>query len=138
MSLPVKWSPAAALCAAALALALVACGGEGARPPDSPYVITVQANAFAPARLEVPPGAVVLVLNRDPWLHSVTSEAAPGALAFGTVAGVGFDTGPFAEQQAFTVPAGAPPGTVVPWFCTQLREAMRNEGELVVVAPPGG
>ncbi len=122
---------------AALLLALPGCGDERTSPPVSPYVLTIRSNTFEPARLEVPAGGTVVVLNRDPWPHSVTSEAALGALVFGPVNDVSFDTGAFEETQAFTVPASAPPGTVVFFFCSQLGPAMRNEGELVVTGTAG-
>ncbi len=120
--------------AALIAAAALACGSSGRDQPLGQYVLTIQANVFTPARLEVPPGATVVVLNRDPRLHTVTSEAVAGSFTYGEVGGVGFDTGPVAEHGAFGVPASAEPGTVVPFFDRQLGAAV-EEGELVVVAP---
>jgi hypothetical protein len=66
----------------------------------------------------------------------VTSESAPGEFAPGGVAGVAFDTGPFTGARSFTIPADAPPGTVVPFYCSVHRERMATpNGAIRVVAP---
>ena len=49
--------------------------------------------------------------------------------------GVGFDTGPFLGTRSFTLPADAPVGTVVPYFCGMYRDAMLDAGDITVVAP---
>jgi hypothetical protein len=68
--------------------------------------------------------------------HSVTSEAAPGEFVPGSVGGVAFDTGAFTGDGAFTIPANAPPGTVIPYYCTVHKGAMTTpDGELRIVAP---
>jgi plastocyanin len=90
-------------------------GGTGAVT----FTITIQNFAFSPTNLDVPPGATVTVVNQDSVLHSVTSESAMGNFSPGGVNGVSFDTGAFtAGQRTFTIPASAPLGTVVPYYCS--------------------
>jgi plastocyanin len=88
----------------------------------------------SPERLEVPAGSTVVIENFDPVAHTVTSSSAPGTYAPGAVDGVSFDSGPISSRAAFTIPAGAPVGTVVPYFCSIHRETTRERGEIVVVA----
>jgi len=135
-----------------LALA-AACGGTSPSggPPAAPaggastpsYVVTIENLAYSPTDLSVPPGATVTVVNADGMLHSVTSESAPGAFRPGAVGGVAFDTGEFASgSRSFTIPASAPGGTVIPYFCTFHRAAMSTpNGTLTVTnnaAPTSG
>ncbi|HET8538992.1 MAG TPA: hypothetical protein VFL83_03870 [Anaeromyxobacter sp.] len=123
--------------AALPAAAVAATTAAATDAPATPYAIVIAGHTFAPASLEVPPGATVAVRNLDSAPHSVTSERAPGAFEPGAVAGVSFDTGTFgAGERAFTIPAGAAPGTVIPYYCATHRGAMRTpDGELRIVAP---
>lgn len=116
--------------AVAAALA-TACSEPGiSTAPPSGFVIVIAHAAFTPASIAVPPGATIEVVNQDADLHSVTSEATSGAYAPGEVAGVRFDTGPFsAGTRLITIPADAPDGTVVPFYCSVHLGAM---------APPDG
>jgi plastocyanin len=82
------------------------------------YFITISGSQFSPLNLHVPPGGTVTVENNDGMSHSVTSEAAPDAFVVGSVAGVSFDTGQFLGRRSFSVPASAPNGTAIPYFCT--------------------
>jgi plastocyanin len=119
-------------------LILSACGG-GAPPSASSAsapTLHIVNFTYSPQRLEVAPGASVIVLNEDPVQHSVTSAAAPGTFTYGTVDGLGFDTGPFTGARVISIPGTATVGTVVPYFCWLHAGAMVNEGEIVVVAPP--
>jgi plastocyanin len=104
---------------AACGLAAAACNTPAPPPPPANgFVIVIDHLAFTPATLSVPPGATVQVLNEDAVPHSVTSEVAAGAYASGAVNGVAFDTGEFtASVRTFTIPADAPDGTVIPFFC---------------------
>jgi hypothetical protein len=77
----------------------------------------------------VPPGATVTVVNVDATTHSVTSESTAGAYTKGAVNGVQFDTGAFVGTTSFTLPANAPTGTVIPFFCTV---------HLTTMIPPNG
>jgi plastocyanin len=118
----------------AVASASWACQGE---PPPSVTsqapVVTIVGSLDSPERLEVPPGATVVVENFDPLTHTVTSAAADGTYAPGGVNGVQFDTGPIAASAAFAIPADAPPGTVVPYFCSIHRETTQERGVIAVV-----
>jgi hypothetical protein len=95
--------------------------------------------AFSPLSLQVAPGTVVTVRNLDAMAHSVTSASATGAYSPGAVAGVSFDTGVFVGTATFTIPANAPPGTTVPYYCSNHGPVMVTpNGELrIVAAPPG-
>lgn len=140
----------AALTLAAAGAAAPGCGGsssdddEGdALPPG--FYITISGMRFSPLELSVPPGATVTVLNRDGEVHSVTSQSAPSAFTPGSVAGVAFDTGLFLGQRTFTVPASAPEGTVIPYYCSShLQTMVTPNGTLRIRAasqpssPPGG
>jgi plastocyanin len=126
-------------------IALRTGGGSTPAPAAAPAMeeaapasltISIENFAFVPPSLDVPPGATVTVRNGDPAPHSVTSESAPGEFAPGGVAGVAFDTGPFTGARSFTIPADAPPGTVVPFYCSVHRERMATpNGAIRVVAP---
>jgi plastocyanin len=109
------------LVAAFIAVVALASCNEPAFPPGGAQgaVIVIASLAFTPASVTVPPGATIEVVNQDAVPHSVTSEAAVGAFAAGAVAGVSFDTGPFTAGTRFiTIPADAPDGTVISFFCT--------------------
>jgi len=128
---------------ALLAGGLLASGCHPAEPTgntSSGYLITIENYTFIPQHLEVPPGATVLVLNLDPFEHWVLSSAAPETYLYGTVNGVGFDTGPVPANaaSAFSIPGSAPVGTVVPYFCQIYEGAMLDAPDLTVVAPDGG
>ena len=115
------------------------CGPEGAGvPADSASVqmLTILNYTFTPRRITAVPGGAVLVRNEDTIAHTVTSAAAPGVHAFGAVAGIRFDTGPFLGDRVFTLPPDAPVGTVVPCFCFLHPGATGDGGEVEVVAPP--
>lgn len=135
MHLPPPWP--AALATLALLAAQVGCS-----PPTSPvhgqaYVVQIQNDTFVPTRLEVPPGATILFMNRDPWLHWAASEAVAGSFTVGAVNGVQFDTGPFPRgEYPVALAADAPVGTVVPYFDRLLGSGMTNRPEIAIVAPP--
>lgn len=135
--------------------ALVACGGGSsyggdggtstdgtpdgtpAANPGGSSVITIQGNAFSPLRLEVTPGATVTVRNLDDMVHSVTSESAPGTFRPGAASGVSFDTGLFTGVRTFTIPANAPVGASVPYYCSSHQQTMVTPtGEIAIVATP--
>jgi hypothetical protein len=66
--------------------------------------------------------------------HTVTSETNPNAFTPGAVAGVQFNTGPFTGTTTFTIPANAPVGTVIPYFCQIHLQAIHNRPTITVVA----
>jgi plastocyanin len=90
-------------------------GGSPAAAPT----ITIQNFAFSPNTLTVAPGDTVTVMNMDSAPHSVTSESAANSFQLGAVNGVQFDTGILnaGASGSFTIPASAPTGTAVPFFC---------------------
>lgn len=104
----------------------------GGTPAAAP-TITIQNFAYSPNALTVAPGATVTVMNMDSVPHSVTSESAVGAFALGAVNGVQFDTGTLAAGASgtFTIPASAPSGTAIPWFCKVHLSAM-PQGTLTI------
>jgi len=115
---------------------LAACGGYSA-PANAGapgFSITIAGSAFSPLELAVPPGATVTVVNRDGMAHSVTSEAIAGDFKPGTVAGVAFDTKPFTGTATFTVPASAPDGTIIPYYCSTHLGAMATPTGTIRIA----
>ncbi len=72
------------------------------------------------------PGGTVTVHNNDSVPHSMTSESAMGNFTLGAVDGVTFDTGiiPAGGSASFTIPATAPSGTMIPFFCKVHTSAM--------------
>jgi plastocyanin len=100
------------------------CGSSSSSNLPPGYYISISGMAFSPLDLAAPPGATVTVINDDTMEHSVTSEAAAGDYAPGSVAGVSFDTGVFAGEVSVALPADAPEGTVIPYYCTIHKGAM--------------
>lgn len=117
-------------------LAALGCGGtDSPSPSPSPdYLITIAGFSFLPEDLAVPPGATVIVTNQDGVPHSVTSESAPGTYAPGAVNGVEFDTGIFTKTATIAIPAGAAPGTVIPYFCRVHTSMMANQPRITIQA----
>jgi plastocyanin len=143
----------ASLLALTLAGVLAACGGSSSNPmaptptttvtptptptatPTAAATITIQAFTWMPQNLEVAPGTTVTVVNKDNTQHSVTSEATPGAFTPGAVNGVQFDSGAFGTgTRTFTIPANAPVGTVIPYYCTVHLSNMVNMPTITIVA----
>ena len=124
---------------AAVAGITIACGGTssgyGGGPAPSGFVITISNLAFSPLDLHVPPGQTVTVVNRDSMGHSVTSEASPGAFTPGSASGVSFDTGVFTGTRSFTIPANAPSGAVVPYFCSSHKATMATPTGTITIDP---
>jgi len=81
--------------------------------------ISIQNFTFVPNSLTVPAGTTITIRNLDPAQHTVTSEAAMGQLVPGAVNGVSFDTGiiGLGANTTIVIPANAPSGTVIPFFC---------------------
>jgi len=100
--------------------------------------------AYSPATLSVPPGATVTVMNKDAMPHSVTSESTPGAFTPGAVNGVQFDSGAATGTFTFQVPANAPEGTVIPYYCTVHKGGMATPNAAIKIdssaqpTPPPG
>ena len=114
-------------------------GGGGPSPSPAPSppgeaVLTIQNFAYSPANLGVTPGQTVRVRNLDTMAHSVTSQSAPGQFTPGAVAGVSFDTGAFTGERTFVIPASAPPGTLIPYYCIPHPGQMANTGVITVRA----
>ena len=125
------------------AAVLVGCGGSssaGGSPPDSGSgtsgpQIRISNLTFSPSELTVDAGATIVLINTDGANHSVTSEPADNVFDAGSVAGVSFDSGaiPAATgggggvyggggtstpgRATISIPASAPSGTVIPFFC---------------------
>lgn len=107
-------------------------GNDGGSDAGTESVITIENFTFSPDNLEVSPGAMIRVVNNDSASHSVTSESTDGAFTPGAVNGVSFDTGAFTGERTFMIPASAPHGTVVPYFCTVHLSGMRNTGHITI------
>jgi plastocyanin len=126
--------------ASALATAVAGCGSSSTSSPAPPpttsgFTITISNLSFSPLNLHVPPGGTVTVVNQDSVVHSVTSEASPNAFTNGSVGGVAFDTGLFTGTRTFTIPANAPTGTVVPYFCMNHRAMMNTPNGSITIDP---
>lgn len=121
---------------AALGLA-AGCGGnttpnQNTPPPTGPS-ITIQGFAYSPAAITVNAGDSITVTNLDSQPHTATSEAKLGDFKTGAIAGVSFDTGNLAQNQTttITIPASAPSGTVIPYYCV-VHGSMMPEGTVTV------
>jgi plastocyanin len=89
-------------------------------------LVTIQSFMYSPLNFTVAPGATVTVQNNDSVPHSLTSEAAMNNFTLGAVNGVTFDTGiiPAGGNATITIPATAPSGTVIMFFCKVHTAAM--------------
>jgi plastocyanin len=120
----------------------VGVGGGGGTTADASAVdtlvaaaeISIQAFTWVPADLTVQPGATVTIHNNDTAPHTVTSQSVPRAFVPGGVQGISFDTGiiPPGGMATITIPATAPHGTVIPYFCSVHTSAMQNDGQIMV------
>jgi len=108
-------------------------GSDGGTAPSAAE-ISIQNFTFVPDSMTVAPGTTITVHNTDTVQHTVTSEAAAGQFVPGSVAGVSFDTGAIAPggTATFTIPANAPSGTVIPYFCRVHTALMRNQPTITV------
>ena len=123
------------------ALLMAACAQPVTQPnyPPGTSLITIRNYTFSPQHLTVTPGTSIQVVNYDSVDHTVTSESAPGTFSYGAVNGVAFDTGPFQGVRVIQIPADAPVGTVVPYFCAMHGAAMTDAPDITIAAtlPPG-
>ena len=137
----------------AISLGLVACSSSsGSSTPPPPgdggggggAQITISNYTFSPADLTVDAGTVIHIVNNDGFSHTITSETADNVFAAGAVNGVSFDTGsiPAASTSSggpygggstttpgtidLTIPATAPSGTVIPFFCNIHKGSMNT------------
>jgi plastocyanin len=96
-------------------------------------MVTIQSFMYAPLNFTVAPGATVTVQNSDSVPHSLTSEAAMGNFTLGAVNGVMVDTGliPGGGTATITIPATAPSGTVIPFFC-KVHTTMMPQGTITI------
>jgi plastocyanin len=108
--------------------------GPGADAGARQFTLDITNFTYSPGTLSVTPGAEIIVHNHDSMPHSVTSQSAPDQFVSGAVQGVSFDTGPFTGDRAFTIPASAPVGLMIPCFCTVHLGAMANRCMINVVA----
>jgi len=94
-------------------------GADGSVVSPTASQVLIQGMMFMPDTLTVAPGATVTVHNVDTVQHSMTSESATGAITPGAVAGVSFNTGLIdpGQSASFTIPANAPHGTMIPFYC---------------------
>lgn len=133
----------AILTMALASLLLGACGGSNSSGGggSTGLQITISNLTYSPAALGVPQGGTVTVVNNDAVQHSVTSEATQGSYTLGGVAGVSFDTGLFSGTKTFVIPANAPVGTKVWFFCSNHKAMMNggagDAGNWIMVAPAG-
>lgn len=114
-------------------VSLVACGANGPTslsgpPPDAGATITIQGYAYSPLELTVDAGTIVAVHNLDEHQHTVTSESTDNAFVPGRTNGVAFDTGTVEGNAwgVFTVPAEAPSGAVLPYYCVTHGAGMKT------------
>ena len=95
-------------------------GGDGSVVSPTATNVLIQNLQYMPAQFTVAAGASIVVHNTDNVNHSMTSESAVDAVTPGGVAGVSFDTGLIAPGASamITIPANAPHGTMIPFYCT--------------------
>jgi plastocyanin len=122
---------------------------SGTPAPSGPTIV-IEGYAFSPAELTVDAGTTIAIVNRDSMTHTVTSEAADDAFVPGAVSGVSFDTGPVQPTTdtgdgpydyvrgatagaSITIPASAPSGTVIPYFCTTHTNTMATPNGHITV-----
>ncbi|HTP49563.1 MAG TPA: hypothetical protein VMK42_02605 [Anaeromyxobacteraceae bacterium] len=116
-------------------LSVLGCGGSStpaSSDAGSSAVITIQNFTFSPQNLTVPAGTNITVKNMDGVSHTVTSSTTPTSFTPGSVAGVSFDTGPFMGTANFTIPTGAPSGTVIPYYCKVHLSGMLNRPTITI------
>lgn len=124
---------------------LAACGGGTSTPSggggggavggggQSGNLITISAFAFSPQNLTVPAGATVQIVNDDSGIpHTVTSSVTSESFSPGAVNGVSFDSGDVAAQGQIQIPASAPSGTVIPYYCRVHLGMMVNRPTITV------
>jgi plastocyanin len=117
-----------------LSLAVIAgCGESGSTslsgpPPDAGATIVIQGYAYSPLELTVDAGTVIAVHNLDEHVHTVTSESSDNAFIPGRASGVAFDSGNVDGNAwgAFTVPADAPSGATLPYYCATHGAGMKT------------
>jgi len=100
---------------------------------SGPYTITIRLFAYDPPNIDVPAGETLWVVNNDVEPHSVTSESKMGDYTLGAVNGIQFDTGNIdaMANSKITLPATAPPGTVVPYYCS-VHKAQMPQGTVTI------
>jgi len=96
-------------------------------------LVTIQSFMYSPLKLTVAAGASINVQNLDSVPHSLTSESAVDSFVLGAVNGVTFDTGliPAGGTATITIPATAPSGTVIPFFC-KVHTSMMPQGTITI------
>lgn len=115
-------------------LAVLAAGcGSGSSGNPAGYYVSISGMSFSPLNLDAPPGATVTVINNDSMAHSVTSEAAPDTFIPGGA--IPFDTTPFTGRASFMLPASAPAGTVLNYFCTVHKGTMVTRNGTITIRP---
>jgi plastocyanin len=107
-------------------------------PTTPAYLIEIQNLAFNPLVIDVAPGSTVTIRNLDSMGHSVTSQSAPSTFASGAASGIQFDTGIFTgADQTITIPANAPNGAMLSYFCMHHTSAMATpNGTIHVTTTP--
>lgn len=107
---------------------IVDAGGDGSVISPTASNVLIQNFQYMPAQFTVAPGASIVVHNTDTMAHSMTSESAVDAVVLGAVNGVQFDTGPIPPggNATITIPANAPHGTMIPFFCTVHLKGMQQ------------
>lgn len=126
-------------------------GDSGTPGPTGPMIV-IQGYAFSPAELTVDAGTTIAIVNRDSMAHTVTSETQDNDFVAGAVNGVSFDTGPVQPTSdpggggggygylrgatagvSITIPASAPSGTVIPFFCSTHTSSMATPNGHITV-----
>lgn len=92
---------AAAALATGAVLVTSGCAGTDAPPVE---VVTITSHGFDPASVDVPAGTELRFVNQVPGRASVTSlELTDPTNLDGATSGVGFDSGPLAQGEAFSL-----------------------------------
>jgi plastocyanin len=108
-------------------------GGDGSTVANAAQ-ITISNFTFSPQNLTVPAGSTITVMNMDTADHTATSSSAITSFVNGAVSGIAFDTGtiPPGGSATITIPANAPHGTVIPYFCKIHLKGMKNTPTITV------
>ena len=97
--------------------------------------ITITGFTFSPTPLTVDAGSTITVKNTSGSAHTVTSESAENDFTPGAVNGVSFDTGSISAggTATFNIPANAPSGTDIPYYCKFHQSGMTPANPHIIV-----
>ena len=124
-------------------------GGGGGGGGSGGTVLSISNLTFSPLDFTVDAGTQVTIKNNDGLEHDVSRQTADNTFTPGTVAGVSFmalvpaasggSGGPYGGSggtpgtTSFTIPAGTPSGTVIPYYCNIHKNTMATPNGHITV-----